>query len=102
VNNNVVNQVLYEYDANGLLAKDFSNPTGAVQVASTPHIGYTYNTTKDGEYFTKRLRPETMKYPSGKTLSYDYDTRDNVSAVNEGTPLVSYAYSGSGSVMQTS
>jgi hypothetical protein len=35
----VLNQVLYEYDTNGLLAKEFSNPSGAVTVASTPYIG---------------------------------------------------------------
>jgi len=101
-NNSVVNEVLHEYDANDLLVRDFSNPNGAVHVASTPHIGYTYDATKSGEYFTKRLRQETMKYPSGKTLSYDYDAASNVSAIKEGnTPLVSYTYSGSGSVMQT-
>jgi hypothetical protein len=35
----IVNQMLDEYDTNGLLSKDFSNPSGAV-IASTPHIGY--------------------------------------------------------------
>ena len=56
---NVVNQVLYEYDANGLLVKDFSNPGGTVAIASTPYIGYTYDTTKSGDQFTKRLRLST-------------------------------------------
>ena len=37
----VLNQVLYEYDNHGLLAREFSNPGGAVVVATTPHIGYT-------------------------------------------------------------
>jgi len=63
---NVINQVVYEYDNNGLLSKEFSNPSGTVNVATTPHIGYTYDTTKSGDNFTKRLRPATMKYPRGK------------------------------------
>ena len=73
---NVVNQVLYEYDANGLLAKDFSNPSGGV-LASTPYIGYTYDTTKSGDQFTKRLRLTAMKYPGGKTLNYGYGTANS-------------------------
>jgi len=105
----VVNQVLYEYDANGLLVRDFSNPNGAVQVASIPHIGYTYNATKSGEFFTRRLRPATMKYPSGKTLTYAYGTANSVddllgrtTAINEGTTsLVQYAYNGVATPMRT-
>ena len=63
------NQVVYEYDANGLLAKDFSNPSGAVAIASTPYNGCTYEATKLGKYFTRHLRLATIKYPSGKVLT---------------------------------
>ena len=67
-----MNEVKYEYDENGLLAKEFSNPSGALTFATTLHIGYTYDTAQSGELFTKKLRPLTMTYPSGKTLTYDY------------------------------
>ena len=40
----IVNEVMYEYDTNGLLSKEFSNPSGGVLV-STPYIGYTYDAT---------------------------------------------------------
>jgi RHS repeat-associated protein len=101
VNNNVVNQVMYEFDSNGLLAKEFSNASGAV-VASTPHIGYTYDVTKSGEFFTRRLRPVTIKYPSGKTLTYGYgvvnsdtDKLNCLAEIKEGTnSLVQYVFNG--------
>ena len=107
--NNIVNQVMYEYDANGLLAKDYSNPSGAVQVASTPYIGYTYDVTKSGDMFTKRLRLSTMKYPSGKTLTYTYGTANSVddllgrlTEIKEGaTSLVQYAYNGMATPVKT-
>jgi YD repeat-containing protein len=106
---NVVNQVVYEYDSNGLLAKDFSNPSGAVAIASTPYIGYTYDVTKLGDLFTKRLRLTTMKYPSGKILSYDYGTAGSnddlfsrVSAIKDGAAsLVQYVYNGANTPMKT-
>jgi len=97
---NVVNQVLYKFDTNGLLAKEFSNPNGVVNVASTPYIGYTYDTMESGDLFTKRLRPITMKYPSGKTLTFAYGTSGSnddllgrLAEIKEGvTSLVQYAY----------
>ena len=106
--NNVVNQVMYEYDANGLLSKDFSNPSGAV-IASTPYIGYAYDTAKSGEFFTRRLRQTTMKYPSGKTLTYDYgvsgsadDLFNRYSGISDGAQaLVQYAFNGAATPMKT-
>ena len=40
--NNIVNEVKYEYDTNGLLAKEYQNPSGAVSGASL-YAGYTYD-----------------------------------------------------------
>ena len=56
----VLNQVLYEYDNHGLLAREFSNPSGAVVVATTPHIGYTYNTTQSGGFDQKSTKMDTV------------------------------------------
>ncbi len=67
----VVNQVRYEYDSNGLLSKEYQSPTGKVDAASL-YVGYTYDTTKSGEVFTKRLRPTAVTsinfYVSGESL----------------------------------
>ena len=98
----VLNQVRYEYDVNGLLSKDFSNPNGEAIGVFTPFTGYTYDTTKTGDVFTKSLRLKSMTYPSGKTLTYDYDAIGNVTAIKEDTQtLVSYQHSGGGNVMKT-
>ena len=73
----VINEVKYEYNQYGLLDKEYSNPTGAV-TASSKYIGYSYDTTKSGEYFTKRLRPTGFAYPAGDTVSYSYGLNDFV------------------------
>ena len=49
---NITNQIVYEYDSCGLLSREFQNPSGAATVASR-YVGYTYDTTKSGDYFTK-------------------------------------------------
>ena len=105
----VVNQVLYEYDANGLLAKDFSNPSGTVVVATAPYIGYTYDVTKSGTNFTKQLRPTSVKYPGGKTINYAYGTSGSLddlfsrySAIKDGTTdVVQYVYNGAATPVKT-
>ena len=38
----VINEVKYEYDTNGLLAKEYQNPSGAVNTSSSLYTGYTY------------------------------------------------------------
>ena len=104
----VMNEVVYEYDSNGLLAKEFSNPSGAVMVA-TPYIGYTYDTTKSGDLFTKRLRLTAMKYPSNKTLNYAYGTAGSaddllgrVAEIKDGvTSVAQYAYHGIATPVKT-
>jgi YD repeat-containing protein len=42
------------------------------------YVGYTYDTTKNGDYFTKRLRPTTLRYPSNTTINYVYGTTNSV------------------------
>jgi hypothetical protein len=85
-----------------LLSKEFSNPSGAVAITTTPHIGYTYDTAKFGDFFTKLLRPVTMKYPSGKILTYAYGTAGSTDGIlnryfgiKEGSgDIVQYTYNG--------
>ena len=96
VSNNVLNEVKYEYDENQKLMRLYQSHGRAVDVSKTPYVEYGYGGVADA------FRLKTMKYPSGKTLTYDYDAHGNVITINEGTkPLVSYQRSGGGTIMQT-
>lgn len=95
-NNAVLNEIKYDYNGNQRLARLFQSHDGAVDVATTPYLAYQYAGIADG------FRVAGMTYPSGKTLTYDYDDQGHISAINEGTTsLVSYLHSGSGRVLQT-
>jgi hypothetical protein len=74
---NAVNEVRYEYDTNGLLAKEYQNPSGNVD-SSSLYVGYTYDTAKSGEFFIKRLRPTSLRYPSDTTINYVYGANNSV------------------------
>jgi len=73
----VVNEVKYELDTNGLLAKEYQDPSGAATTASL-YVGYTYDVTKSGDLFTKRLRPTSLRYPSATMINYTYGTAGSV------------------------
>ncbi|MDR1492866.1 MAG: RHS repeat-associated core domain-containing protein [Planctomycetaceae bacterium] len=98
---NAVNEVKYEYDTNGLLAKELQNPSGNVE-SSSLYVGYTYDATKSGDYFTKRLRPTSLRYPGNTTINYVYgavnsvdDKLNRFTAVKNGsTTVVEYTDSG--------
>ncbi|MDR1382953.1 MAG: hypothetical protein LBJ67_03770 [Planctomycetaceae bacterium] len=70
----MVNEVKHEYDTNGLLTKEFQNPSGSVD-SSSLYVGYTYDTTKSGDCFIKCLRPTTLRYPSNTTINYVYQRK---------------------------
>ena len=99
---NIVNQVLYEYDARGQLAKEYQSFGSAVNTSTTPYVGYSYDTTKSGDLYTKRLRPNSLRYPSGRTLSYVYgsansndDRLNRFTQIKDGnTVLVTYVDNG--------
>jgi RHS repeat-associated protein len=73
----VVNEVKCEYDTNGQLAREYQNPSGVASTSSL-YTGYTYDTTKSGEFFTKRLRMTSQRYPSATTINYTYGTSGSV------------------------
>jgi hypothetical protein len=74
----------------------YQSHSGAVNVSATPYIQYTYAGIANG------FRQTAVKYPSGKTLSYGYDTRNELTTIAEGsTTLATYVNSGSGNPMQT-
>jgi RHS repeat-associated protein len=92
--NAVLNEVKYEYDSNLSLKKLRQSYSGSV-TTSTPYLEYSYDSAHDN-------RLSGVVYPSGKSLSYNYNTFDNITSISEGTtPLVSYIYDGSGNPMQT-
>ena len=94
--NAILDEIKYEYDSNHNLAKLYQSHSGAVNVSTTPYIQYTYAGIVNGH------RLATLKYPSNKTLTYGYDTRNELTTISEGaTTLATYVNSGSGNPMQT-
>jgi hypothetical protein len=94
--NAVVEETKYEYDNNQNLSKMYQSHSGSVNTAVTPYVGYTYAGIWDGH------RTSAMKYPGGKTLTYGYNARQNLTTIADaGTTLATYVHSGGGSVMQT-
>jgi RHS repeat-associated protein len=97
----VVNETRYEYDANGLLAKEYQNPTGAVDV-NTPYVGYVYDTAQSGGCFVNKLRLSSVFYPSGAVVNYEYGAEgsldallNRVASVRSGAAaVVEYDYAG--------
>ncbi|MCL2742638.1 MAG: RHS repeat protein, partial [Planctomycetaceae bacterium] len=98
----VVNQILYDYDENGLLRREYTAHSGVADASFTPFIGYGYDTSKNGGCFINALRLISVTYPSGKEVSYGYDNYGRVASVLEGNvPVVEYAYQGLGSALRT-
>jgi len=42
------------------------------------YVGYTYDVTKSGDFFTKRLRPTSLRYPSATMINFTYGTAGSV------------------------
>jgi RHS repeat-associated protein len=103
----VVNQVQLVYNAFGLLVIDYQEHAGAVNVTSSPRVGYIYS---DGN--ANHARRLGMIYPNGRVLLYDYDPGidDALSRVTRicddagsgpGNPLVEYRRLGLNTFVQT-
>lgn len=69
-NDTILNQISYEYDACGLLSKEWQSLLGD---PATLYTGYTYDTTQTEGYFTKKLRPTGYVFPDGWNCFYGYD-----------------------------
>jgi RHS repeat-associated protein len=99
---NVVNQIMYQYDENGQLQREYTAHHGDVNIASTSFIGYEYDIAKTDNYFDNSLRLVSVTYPSGKTVSYEYDEYGRTAGINDGdNSLVEYKYQGVNSVLRT-
>lgn len=99
-NGTVVNQVSYEYNSCGQIAKEYENPTGSTSSASKS-VSYTYDTTSDNGYFTKKLHPESQGMSNILYNNY-YDSYDD--KLNRPTTLgmdVRYEYEGVSTPIKT-
>lgn len=102
----IENQVVFTYNDLGLVTKSEQAHSGAVGM-STPSVEYAYDTSAASSVFDDGPRLESLTYPSGRTLFYDYGTADALAdrlSVPEklretngaGTILVAYSRTGSG------
>ena len=72
----IVNQVENIYNGLGQLAFQYQALTGAVDVASTPVVQYTYSSPTNGS------RLASVLYPNGRTLDYNYSGTNLNSALD--------------------
>ena len=71
---NIINQVLFLYNAFGQITHDFQAHDGAVDTGTTPVVQYGY---ADGSDNT--IRQQTMIYPNGRILYRNYGTTASMS-----------------------
>ena len=62
----IVNQVENIYNGLGQLTQQYQAVTGAVDIATTPYVGYTYSDPSTGSLL------KAMVYPNGRTIDYSY------------------------------
>jgi len=107
----VKNQVVFTYDNLELVTKFDQSHSGAVGM-STPSVQYAYSMSATSGVFDDGPRLESLTYPSGRVLFYDYGTADMPAdrlSVPEklretngaGTILVEYSRTGSGAAVIT-
>ncbi|HEY1860143.1 MAG TPA: hypothetical protein VGG61_07305 [Gemmataceae bacterium] len=66
---NIVNQVQRGFDGLAQLTAEYQSHAGAVNVNTTPKVGYAYTEMSGGANNSNLLR---MTYPNGKVLNYNY------------------------------
>jgi RHS repeat-associated protein len=101
----IVNQVVYERNGFGQTVKEYQSHAGAVNVMTTPFVGYEY---EDGSANT--TRQTKLVYPDGRELNYDFGASDTPSDLlsrtaslidDDGTSvLAAYDYLGVGSIVR--
>ena len=107
----VVNEVVFEYNDLGMLAKEHQEHEGAKD-ASTLYVQYNYDETASGGEFSKGLRLSSMRYPNGRLVHYTYgssggdgDNLNRLAAIKDdsggspGDTLASYTYLGLGTIV---
>ncbi|GIX04973.1 MAG: hypothetical protein KatS3mg114_0842 [Planctomycetaceae bacterium] len=102
-----VNEVKFTYNDFGQSIKTYQAHSGAVDVMTTPSVQMSY---ANGS--TNTVRPTSLTYPNGRTLSFDYgssggidDSASRIETIvddptNGSTHLAEYSYLGLGTVAE--
>ena len=71
----ITNQIVFSFNGLGSITKSEQSHSGAVG-GSTPSVQYTYDTSVVSSIFDDGVRLESITYPDGRVLFYDYGTSD--------------------------
>ena len=77
---NVVNEVVFNYDNIGKVTTDYQEHSGGKN-ASTPSVGYNYDTSASSGVYTNGLRLISLVYPNGRLVHFTYGTSGGVNDV---------------------
>ena len=94
------NQIAYEYNSWGRLAREYQEHEGAVD-AATPFVEYTYQDSASGGV-ARYVRLSQVTYPAGREIHYHYsqpgaidDTMSRLATIGDGTTIyAAYKYLG--------
>jgi hypothetical protein len=105
----VRNEIQYEYNDFSQVTKSYQSHEGAVNTSTTPKVQYAYDASLSGSSFNRQHRLESVTYPNGRVIYYDYDASNvtypsnfmpRVRRIREtnssGTILAQYDYNGVG------
>ena len=70
----VRNELQFEYNDFSQPAKSYQSHEGAVNTGTSPKVQYTYDATAVSSVFSRQHRLESVVYPNGRTVFYDYDS----------------------------
>ena len=106
----VVNDVQFALNDFSQVTSTYQSHSGAVNTSTTPNVQQAYDTTTSGSVFSARHRRQSITYPNGRVIYYDYGTSggayDVLSEVRtiwdtstSGTALATYDFNGAGSTL---
>ncbi len=104
----VVNDVQFVYNDMGQLTTTYQSHSGTVNTSISPNVQYTYDTTVTSNVFSAQHRGQTIVYPNGRAIYYDFGTTGSAyNALSKtrtiydtsasGTALATYDWNGAGS-----
>ncbi|QDU44544.1 tRNA3(Ser)-specific nuclease WapA precursor [Symmachiella dynata] len=70
----VRNEVQLSYNDLRQLTDIHQSHEGAVSTPATPKVQYDYDSTTDGTSYSRQHRKESVTYPAGTAIFFDYDT----------------------------